>query len=317
MGMVLGIDIGGTSIKAGLFTESGTLVSTKKIPTGKLVNEDAFAVVIGGLEELLSTNGASPLDVVAAGLDVPGPVDDNGQVAMMPNAELDAEGLKAAMAGAFPNMTLAFANDVNAAAVGEMWKGAAKGVPSFALVALGTGVGAGVVVSGKLVSGAFGAGGEFGHITVNRGETSACGCGRHGCLEQYASASGVVRSYRRECSERGIEAVHLQGPTDTLSVFEAYRSGDEAAKAAISLMCDSLGFALAQVSTIIDPSLYLIGGGMGEGFDLFAQELRAAFKAHCLPTCADARILPAALGNEAAMYGDAYLAMKSAGAFES
>ena len=116
MGMVLGIDIGGTSIKAGLFTDSGTLVSTKKIPTGKIVNEDAFAAVIRGLEELLCSKGASPLDVVAAGLDVPGPVDDYGRVVMMPNAELDAEGLKAALAGAFPNMALAFANDVNAAA---------------------------------------------------------------------------------------------------------------------------------------------------------------------------------------------------------
>lgn len=317
MGMVLGIDIGGTSIKAGLFTESGTLVSTKKIPTGEIVNEDAFAVVIGGLEELLRSNGTSSFDVVAAGLDVPGPVDDDGRVGMLPNAELDADGLKEAMAEAFPNMTLAFANDVNAAAVGEMWKGAAKGVPSFALIALGTGVGAGVVVSEKLVSGAFGAGGEFGHITVNREEASACGCGRHGCLEQYASASGVVRTYRKECQERGIDAVHLQGPTDTLSIFEAYRAGDEAAQAAISLMCDSLGFALAQVSAVIDPSLYLIGGGMGEGFDLFAQELRTAFRTHCLSTCAGARILPASLGNEAAMYGDAFLAMEALGAFEA
>ena len=316
MGMVLGIDIGGTSIKAGLFTESGTLVSTKKIPTGKIVNEDAFAAVIGGLEELLCSNGASPFDVVAAGLDVPGPVDDNGRVGMMPNAELDAEGLKAAMAEAFPNMTLAFANDVNAAAVGEMWKGAARDVSSFALIALGTGVGAGVVVSGKLVSGAFGAGGEFGHITVNREEASACGCGRHGCLEQYASASGVVRAYRKECLERCIDAVRLQGPTDSLAVFDAYRAGDEAAQAAISLMCDSLGFALAQVSAVIDPPLYLVGGGMGEGFDLFADELRTAFHAYCLPTCAGARILPAELGNEAAMYGSAFLGMEALGVYK-
>lgn len=311
MGMVLGIDIGGTSIKAGLFTEAGTLVSTKRIPTGRIVNEAAFAEVIGGLEELLSTNGASSSDVVAVGLDVPGPVDDAGRIAMLPNAALDAEGLKVALAEAFPNIALAFANDVNAAAVGEMWQGAAKGVSTFALIALGTGVGAGVVVSGKLVSGAFGAGGEFGHITVNRSETAACGCGRRGCLEQYASASGVVQTYRTECLKRDIDPVKLQGPTDTLSVFEAYRRGDEAARAAVTLMCDSLGFALAQVSAIIDPELYLIGGGMGEGFDLFARELRAAFKAQCLSTSADARILPAALGNEAAMYGNAFLAMRA------
>lgn len=310
MGVILGIDIGGTSIKAGLFSESGTLMSTKKIPTGEIVSEDAFAAVVRGLEELLRSNGASPSDVIAAGLDVPGPVDECGHVGMMPNAELDEDGLKAAMVQAFPNMELAFANDVNAAAVGEMWKGAAKDVPSFVLVALGTGVGAGVVASGKLVPGAFGAGGELGHLTVNREEASTCGCGRRGCLEQYASATGVVRSYREECRKRGIDAVRLLGPTDTLSVFEAYRAGDEAAHAAVSRMCDSLGFALAQVSAVVDPALYLIGGGMGEGFDLFAHELRTAFRAHCLSTCADACILPAALGNEAAMYGGAFLAME-------
>lgn len=311
MSKVLGIDVGGTSIKAGLFTEEGALEATAKIPTGEIVDDAAFDSVVCGLERLLESKGASAEDVVGLGLDVPGPVDENGAVGMLPNAEFDAEGLKAALGEAFPRASLAFANDVNAAALGELWQGAAKGADSFVLVALGTGVGGGVVVGGELVLGAFGAGGEIGHLNVNRNESLACGCGRRGCLEQYASASGVVRSYLRECALRDVEPVHLEGPTDTLAVFQAHRAGDEAAKAAVSLMCDSLGYALAQVSVVIDPALYLIGGGMGEGFDLFAGELRAAFRRHCMPTCTEARILPALLGNDAAMYGDAYLASKS------
>lgn len=307
MGKVLGIDIGGTSVKVGLFSEKGALEATTKMPTGKIVGEPSCAIVVNQLEEFLEANETAPADITGIGLDVPGPVNADGKVGVLPNVELDAEGLKAALSAAFPHAKLTFANDVNAAALGELWQGAARDASSFVLVALGTGVGAGVVIDGKLVSGAFGAGGEFGHITVDRGETMMCGCGRRGCLEQYASASGVVRSYLRECAGRDIEPVHLDGPTDTLSVFDAYRAGDEAARSAVSLMCDSLGFALAQASVVIDPGLYLIGGGMGEGFDLFADELRAAFRTHCLSTSAGARILPASLGNKAAMYGCAFL----------
>ena len=310
MERVLGIDIGGTSIKAGLFSRDGELQGVTKMATGKIVGDAALAGVACNLVDFLAANGASASDVVGVGLDVPGPVSRDGTVGMLPNIELDAEGLKVALQDSFPRAELAFANDVNAAALGELWQGAARDVSSFVLVALGTGVGAGVVVDGKLVAGAFGAGGEIGHLTVCADEATACGCGRHGCLEQYASASGVVSAYRMRCSQRGIDPVPLEGPTDTLSVFEAHRAGDEAARDAVSLMCDRLGFAFAQVSVIIDPELYLVGGGMGEGFDLFAHELREAFKRYCMPMSSHACIEPAALGNEAALYGGAYLALQ-------
>lgn len=310
MDKVLGIDIGGTSIKAGMFSTEGTLEAVTKIPTGEITSEAAFAVVTEGLKKLLTRNGATPDDVTAVGLDVPGPVDDAGKVGMLPNIELDPEGLQAAILRTFPRARLAFVNDANAAALGELWQGTAKDASSFVLVALGTGVGGGVVTGGKLVSGAFGAGGEIGHITVNRDETLSCGCGRKGCLEQYGSASGVVRIYQHECAKRGIEPVPLDGPTDTLSVFKAHRAGDEAAKAAITAMCDALGFALAQISVIMDPQLYLIGGGVSGGWDLFADELRGAFRKYCLAPSVGTRILPASLGNEAAMYGSAFQAMQ-------
>ncbi len=309
MDKVLGIDIGGTSIKAGLFSTEGELQATAQIPTGEIVGEADFAVVTEGLKKLLVDNGATADDVVALGLDVPGPVDDSGKVGMLPNIKLDPEGLQAALRCAFPRANLAFVNDANAAALGELWQGTAKDASSFVLVAIGTGVGGGVVTDGKIVSGAFGAGGEIGHITVNRDETATCGCGRTGCLEQYASASGIVRVYQQECAARGTEPVALSGPTDTLSVFNACSAGDEAAQAAISCMCDYLGYALAQISVIIDPQMYLIGGGVAGGFKLFDEQLHAAFRKYCLVPSKDARILPASLGNDAAMYGSAFQAM--------
>lgn len=309
MDRVLGIDIGGTSIKAGLFDTEGRLLAVTKIPTGEITSEAAFAIVTNGLKELLSSNGGTPDDVIAVGLDIPGPVDDDGQVGMLANIELDPDGLQNAIKIAFPRANLAFVNDANAAALGELWQGTARGASSFVLIALGTGVGAGVVCGGKLVSGAFGAGGEIGHVTVNRAETETCGCGRKGCLEQYASAKGVVRLYKAKCAELGTEPVALDGPTDTLHVFDAYRAGDKAAKYAISQMCDCLGYAMAQVSVVADPKVYLIGGGVSGGFNLFAEDLRTAFRRYCLAPSAGARILPASLGNDAAMYGCAFQAL--------
>ncbi|MBR3234558.1 MAG: ROK family protein [Atopobiaceae bacterium] len=313
MNKVLGIDIGGTSIKVGMFSVDGVLEAVTKIPTGEIVSEAAFAVVTEGLKGLLAENGAKPADVIAIGLDVPGPVDDEGKVGMLANIELDPEGLQAAIKHTFPNANLAFVNDANAAALGELWQGTAKGANSFVLVAIGTGVGGGVVCNGKLISGAFGAGGEIGHITVNRDETASCGCGRKGCLEQYASATGIVRGYKQACKQLGTTPVNLDGPTDTLSVFNAYRAGDEAAQTAISQMCDCLGYALAQISAVVDPQIYLIGGGVGGGFKLYADELRAAFRKYCLAPCVATRILPASLGNDAAMYGCAYQALLERG----
>lgn len=311
MDKVLGIDIGGTSIKAGVFTTEGELQTATRIPTRELVNEVSFAVVTEGLVNLLAKVDATADDVVGVGLDIPGPVDDDGRVGMLPNIDLNPEGLQRALKRAFPRAKLAFVNDANAAALGELWHGTAKDASNFVLVAIGTGVGGGVVVDGKVVSGAFGAGGEIGHITVNRNEERSCGCGRHGCLEQYASASGIVRVYKEECKKLGVAPVSLEGPTDTLSVFNALEAGDEAAKAAISCMCDCLGYALAQISVILDPQMYLIGGGVSGGFKLFAEELRASYRKYCLASSAMVRILPASLGNDAAMYGSAFQAMQS------
>ena len=313
MGNILGIDIGGTSIKVGLFADDGALQSISIVPTQTLAGKTTSDAFLDALESFLDAQDTLADCITAIGLDVPGPVDETGNVGHMPNIQLDVESLKAGLSSAFPHAHVVLANDANAAALGEFWQGSGKGEQSFVLVALGTGVGAGIVSCGKTVSGAFGYGGELGHLTVNHSEQDTCGCGRCGCLEQYASASGVVRTYRKECATRDIEPVHLDGAADSLAVFKASQADDEAAHAALSLMCETLGFALAQVATVIDPGLFLIGGGMGEGFDVFADELRAAFQKQCPPPCLDTRILPATLGNKAAMYGSAYLALQALG----
>lgn len=310
MEAVLGIDVGGTSIKAGLFTPEGELLEERKIPTPSLVDEAAYAQVTEGLGRILAAHDATPDDVIACGLDIPGPVADDGTVGMLANIELDPEGFVSALTAAFPNASIAFVNDANAAALGEMWAGVARGVSSYVLIALGTGVGAGVVVGGKLVAGAVGAGGEIGHMTVNREETLVCGCGRRGCLEQYASAQGVVRLYLEECERRGVTPVKVEHATDTLSVFRALASGDECAKLAVNQMCDYLALAMSQVSCVVDPEMFLIGGGVAGAFATFAPELRKRFAEYALKPCRETRIEAASLGNQAAMYGCAYEALR-------
>ena len=310
MDRVLGIDVGGTSIKVGLFTPEGELLEERKIPTPALVDEDAYAVVTSGITRVLAAHDSAPADVIACGLDIPGPVADDGTVGFLPNIQLDPEGLVGAMTATFPRATTAFVNDANAAALGEVWGGAARGVQSFVLIALGTGVGGGVVTGGRLVAGAFGAGGEIGHITVERDEPLTCGCGRHGCLEQYASAKGVVRLYLEECERRGVTPVHVEHATDTLSVFKALAGGDECAGIAVDKMCDYLALAMSQISCVMDPELYLIGGGVAGAFATFAPRLRERFQEIALPTCKDVRIEAAGLGNQAAMYGCAYEALR-------
>ena len=310
MDMVLGIDVGGTSIKAGLFTPEGELLEERKIPTPALVDAAAYATVTEGLGKILAAHDATAADVIACGLDVPGPVADDGTVGLLANIKLDPEGFVGALAAEFPNASIVFVNDANAAALGEMWAGVAQGVSSYVLIALGTGVGAGVVVGGRLIAGSFGAGGEIGHITLNRDETRTCGCGRRGCLEQYASAQGIVRLYLEECERRGVTPVHVEHATDTLSVFRALAGGDECAKLAVDKMCDYLALAMSQISCIVDPEMYLIGGGVAGAFATFAPELREKFAEYALKPCKEARIEAASLGNQAAMYGCAYEALR-------
>ena len=310
METVFGIDIGGTAIKVGLFSTRGELLEERKIPTPALVDSVAYNVVIGGLRKILESHDSLCEDVIACGIDIPGPVADNGTVGMLPNIELDPDGLAEAISAALPNATVAVVNDGNAAAMGEMWAGSAQGVNNFCLIALGTGVGAGIVSAGKLVAGAFGNGGEIGHITVNPAEERVCGCGRRGCLEQYASAKGIVYLYLDACTRKGVTPVQVEHATDTLSVFRALAAGDDCARIAVDEMCDYLAFAMAQISCVSDPELFLLGGGVAGAFATFAPMLRERYKQYALSNCKNVRIEAASLGNQAAMYGSAFQAMR-------
>lgn len=308
----IGVDVGGTSVKLGLFDEEGDLLGKTSVPTPSLACGEGHAAVISGIEQLMAGAQQPMLFVRGIGLAVPCPVPASGVITMAANIEIDAPALKEALEVRCPHALVRYVNDANAATMGEVWRGSAQGHRSMAMVTIGTGLGGGVVVNGDVIDGAFGAGGEIGHICVNPAEERACGCGLHGCLEQYASASGVVNNYLRVCEERGVEPVELVGPSDSRSVFDAARTGDETALAAIDVAMDYLSLGLQIISAVVDPEVYVLGGGASASADMFLDSLRKKYAARAFPASRATAIEVASLGNDAGIFGAAYVALRAA-----
>lgn len=308
----IGIDVGGTSVKEGLFDEGGNLLGKVSVPTPSLAEEAGYAAVVSGIDELMAGVQQPILFVRGIGLALPCPVPASGNITLAANIKINAPELKAALESRCPHAVVRYVNDANAAAMGELWRGSAKGHRSMVMVTIGTGLGGGVVVNGDVVDGAFGAGGEIGHMIVNPGESRTCGCGNKGCLEQYASASGVVSNYLLECEARGVEPIELSGPSDSRSVFQVCREGDEVALAAVDVMTDYLSRGLQIISAVVDPEVYVLGGGASASADVYLEQLREKFAACALSVSAKTPIEVAELGNDAGIIGAAYVALRAA-----
>ena len=310
--LFVGIDVGGTSVKEGLFTKTGELLGKVSVPTPPLVDEIGYAAVTGGIRKLLSDANAPIEALRGIGLAVPCPIPEDGEIKLAANITFDQHGLTDTLAAVFPNAAVKFENDANAAALGEAWQGTAAGKKSMVMVTIGTGVGGGVVVDGKIISGVNGAGGEIGHMNMNPDEDRTCGCGGHGCLEQYSSATGVVSNYKIECAKHGVEPVELSGPSDSRAVFQACREGDEVALAAMDTMARYLGRALAIIASVVDPEAFVLGGGASASADVYLERLKGYYQRYALAVCRDTPIEIATLGNDAGVIGAAYVALQAA-----
>lgn len=307
----VGIDVGGTSVKEGLFDGSGNLLAKVSVPTPSLAEEAGFTAVVGGIEQLMAEVKQPMLFVRGIGLAIPCPVPASGVITLAANIEIDAPALKAALEARCPHAAVRYVNDANAAAMGELWRGSAEGHRSVVMVTIGTGLGGGVVVNGDVIDGAFGAGGEIGHMCVNPDEERVCGCGLRGCLEQYASASGVVSNYLQACERHGVEPLELAGPSDSRTVFQACREGDAVALEAVDLMTEYLSRGLQIISAVVDPEMYVLGGGASASADVYLEQLREKFAARALSVSAKTPIEVATLGNDAGIIGAAYVALRA------
>ena len=225
-----GIDLGGTTAKVGLFTTSGALLEKWEVPTDTSnAGEHILENLADAIHAKMAEKEITSEQVEGVGIGVPGPVLDSRVVPII-CANLGGWGernVSAQLSGLLDGIKVLVGNDANVAALGEIWMGTAKGCRSAVMVTLGTGVGGGVIVNGKVIDGAHGAGGEIGHITVNRHETATCGCGKHGCLEQYSSATGVVRCMKKLLDENPDADCVLRGKDfEAKDVFDAARNGD-------------------------------------------------------------------------------------------
>ena len=302
-----GIDLGGTTAKIGLFTTSGALLEKWEVATdtsnaGEHILENLAAAVLGKMKE----KSIQPEQVEGVGIGVPGPVLDSSIVPIV-CANLGGWGernVSAQLSGLLNGLKVLVGNDANVAALGEIWMGAAKGAKNAVLVTLGTGVGGGVVVNGKVIDGVHGAGGEIGHITVNRHETATCGCGKHGCLEQYSSATGVVRCMKKLLDENPDTPCVLRGTEFAAKdVFDAARNGDALAAREVDEMSDTLGMALANIASTVDPEAFLVGGGVARAGDVLFAPLNKHFQEYAFKSCREIPIKQASLGNDAGIYG--------------
>ena len=299
-----GVDIGGTTIKMGFFETTGVLVEKWEIPTRtEETGVNILPDIAAEIDKKINEKSIDKSDIEGIGVGVPGPVDDDGTVFKCVNLGWGVFNVEEALSNLTGLMVKA-GNDANVAALGEMWQGAGKGSEDMIMVTLGTGVGGGIIVDGKVIAGANGAGGEIGHITVNEDEIEACNCGQYGCLEQYASATGIVRMAKRKLAKT--DAQTSLTSVDELSakaIFDEAKSGDAVAVELVEELGKILGGALSNIAVVTNPEVIVIGGGVSKAGQILIDTIQKHFTESVFHACKETRFVLAGLGNDAGMYG--------------
>ena len=307
--LVFAVDLGGTHLRVALVDDNGKIVHQLKQETPK---GDSAEFIIQALVNAAEKWGSDSDWIVAASIMVPGAVDsEKAVVVQAPNLpSLTNFGLKAVLEQRL-GWPVLLENDANAAAVGEMWLGAARGCDDVISVTLGTGVGGGVILDGKLWRGAHGSAGEIGHTTVDPFSGMKCKCGNTGCLELFASATAIVRMTRENLSLFP-ESVLKDGELSAVKVYEAGRNGDELALAVFRRFGMYLGIGLANLINLIDPQIIVLTGGAVNGWDLFAPEMYRQVSERAFHAIAQqVRIARAECGDNAGLLGAAHLAFNA------
>ena len=304
-----GVDIGGTTVKMGLFQEDGTVLDKWEIKT-KIENRGSAILpdVAQSISEKLSEHEIEKADVVGIGVGVPAPVINNGVVKQTTNLNWEYKDVRQELEE-LTGIKVKVGNDANVAALGEMWRGGGQGNQNMVMVTLGTGVGGGIIINGQILIGTNGAGGEIGHIVMEPNERERCGCGKTGCLEQYASATGIARLARRKLEKFEGDTV-LQAETVTAKdVFDAVKEGDKAAIEVAEEFGRYLGHGLATVSALVDPSIYVIGGGVSKAGEILFDYIKGPYMEKAFYANKEVKFALAQLGNDAGIYGAAKLVL--------
>ena len=308
---VFGVDIGGTTVKLGLFDTDGNVSDKWEIPTRtENSGTNILPDIAKSIQDKMSEKGIDKAEVAGVGVGAPGPVDGDGIIHKAVNLGWGELNLKKELTALLGGMCVEGGNDANVAALGEMWKGGGQGHKNLVAVTLGTGVGGGIIINGKIMTGATGSGGEIGHIHVEDNETEACGCGNYGCLEEYASATGITRLANRKLEASGKASVLRQGEVSAKAVFDAVKAGDELAIEIAQQFGEYLGKGLAVIAGVINPEIFVIGGGVSKAGKVLFDYIRPSFEKTVFHGCRDTGFALATLGNDAGIYGAARMILE-------
>ena len=303
---VFGVDVGGTTVKMGLFNKDGEVIDKWEIPTRtENHGENILPDVADSIKNKMFEKSIVKEDVAGVGVGAPGPVDSEGVIHKAVNLGWSEMNLKKELTALLDNMRVEGGNDANVAALGEMWKGGGQGHKDLVAVTLGTGVGGGIIINGKVVAGSNGSGGEIGHIHVEDAEEKACNCGNYGCLEQYASATGITRLANRKLQDSEQDSMLRQGEVSAKTVFDAVKAGDALAIEVAEQFGEYLGKALAVIAGVVNPEIFVIGGGVSKAGEVLFDYIRPAFEKTVFHGCKDTQFALATLGNDAGIYGAA------------
>lgn len=305
-----GVDIGGTTVKMGLFETTGILLDTWEIPTRTV---DGGKNILGDIAEAvgnkMSEKGIEKADVEGIGMGVPGPVGPDGTVLKCVNLGWDVFNVENELSG-LTGFKVKAGNDANVAALGEMWQGGGKGFKSMVMVTLGTGVGGGIIIDEHILAGITGAAGEIGHIPMNDEEEECCGCGKKGCLEQYASATGIVRMTKKYLKENPDKDTVLKGIFTAKDIFDAAKEGDTVASLMVEKLGTMLGKACASIACVVNPEAFVIGGGVAKAGQILLDTIEKHYKTYAFHASKETPFKAATLGNNAGIYGGVRLILE-------
>jgi len=304
----IGIDIGGTTVKLGIFTTEGELLKKWEVFTrtddgGKYILSD----IADSIKEKIAEWEMPLSDFIGAGMGLPGPVEADGHIPFCVNLGWK-EGNPQEELSALLGIPVKSGNDANVAALGEMWQGGGRGYKDMVMVTLGTGVGGGVILNEQMWPGMKGVAGEIGHMHIMEDETEVCNCGGCGCLEQAASATGIVRVAKRIlASEEGGSSLRSVENLTAKDVLDAAKAGDSLAMKSVEKSMRYLGWALANITMVLDPEAYIIGGGVSKAGAFLTEMIQKYHDVMSPMSTQKAKVVLAELGNDAGIYGAARL----------
>ncbi|MCI9663414.1 MAG: ROK family glucokinase [Lachnospiraceae bacterium] len=302
---VFGVDVGGTTVKLGLFDAQGNVLDKWEIPTR---TEDEGSHILPDIADSIreKMKRIDKDSVVGVGVGAPGPIDSKGVVHRAVNLGWGTFSIKDTLEDLL-NVPVMAGNDANVAALGEMWMGGGQGCRDLIMVTLGTGVGGGIIIDGRILTGSGGAGGEIGHMHVEDEEEESCNCGNKGCLEQYSSATGITRLANRLLAASGRDSVLRGREVSAKSVFDAVKAKDPLAVETAEKFGKYLGDALASIACVVNPEAIVIGGGVSKAGEILIDYIRPHYEKNVFHGSREVKFSLATLGNDAGIYGAAKL----------